>query len=916
MTDTWINLTNGPPNVADFLSTGGLGPAAVIDKSAATLYFLGDGNVVTSLGASNTATVDLFANIATTAISTAAKILFVARRTAAGAYPMIMKPDPDQTLYTATGDALIAGVTAEGAPQIALAQAAILGILNRIRAKDASNRYWVIDDDAQEVHAGHFGAVADASYTEGTGVTTGTDSQPAIQALIDWRVYLKSGTASANRDCIIPAGGFRSNNQVQLSYGDTFRRVVLRGAGNSFPIGLGGTTVAFTDPAQPGVVNQGGRYSYVRDMALLSGGRAWILNNNIGSAPDAGAKAAGYDDRHMSAYFDPAQPLRSPRRRYAPHAAIAVDPYAGAAPAPTINAWAASTAYVFGQQITLASKLYICCHPGTSAASGGPSTTADWIKDGAIGLAAWWHYIGPSSLAQAYPTPAVAAFLPVATRIGYGKTFFSSDMPNRDVTVIGFAVGLVTQPSGADGNGDFVGLQNFSTSFTPVSMSISQTQARSNSLNRVGAVQGHTFMTGLMHGKQNGRIAGVWTDCNMGAMQQIFECSTTGSSGGLTVNNIYVEGIQRIGTFYGNTAQSDAFVFVGGQIGFTHEDTNGKRGVPLTIVGSPAYAAQGSGYNAPVIFQGVLINNYKGALTLDCNFEMRNAQLTSYEATQTIANQAQARYLNTTASGLVPMRLAFKADQLIRYYAANETTLGATGGVTNPRNTATSRDNPASMFTPSLSPTNGGIETITNIQVPTAFGMGATQFFTTVSLSGRTLTFTSAQSAANLVLFQVVPGAVMSLTNGQRYYVTGRTGAGPYTFTATLLNGYAYDNGGVISYEGGTPDFTVASTITGYFQAGGVFTPSYPLFANFAAAAANLTSLDRGDGYSGHITTTSPVAAGDSLCVDQYVDSPLTADKLVSSVTAGVYPNAIITLNFPAGLTATKRRIPLWVRGS
>ena len=152
--------------------------------------------------------IGLFTAAGAVVIGSGINLVQTSGRSVAGVYPAryVRSAAADQNLYTAAGNALIAGVTAEGAPQIALAQTAILAILNLIRFVDSTGSYWEIEDTAQEVHAGHFGAVADASYTEGTGVTTGTDSQPAIQALIDWRVYLKSGTASANRDCVVPAG--------------------------------------------------------------------------------------------------------------------------------------------------------------------------------------------------------------------------------------------------------------------------------------------------------------------------------------------------------------------------------------------------------------------------------------------------------------------------------------------------------------------------------------------------------------------------------------------------------------------------------------------------------------------------------------------------------------------------------------
>ncbi len=56
-----------------------------------------------------------------------------------------------------------------------------------------------------------------------------------------------------------------------------------------------------------------------------------------------------------------------------------------------VPAWAPGTAYVLGAQATNANNLYTCIAPGTSAASGGPTTTAADITDGTV----HWKYVGP-----------------------------------------------------------------------------------------------------------------------------------------------------------------------------------------------------------------------------------------------------------------------------------------------------------------------------------------------------------------------------------------------------------------------------------------------------------------------------------------------------------------------------------------
>lgn len=54
--------------------------------------------------------------------------------------------------------------------------------------------------------------------------------------------------------------------------------------------------------------------------------------------------------------------------------------------------WAGTTAYTVGQRVTNAGRAYQCVTAGTSAGSGGPTTTATSIPDGAGALT--WRYLG------------------------------------------------------------------------------------------------------------------------------------------------------------------------------------------------------------------------------------------------------------------------------------------------------------------------------------------------------------------------------------------------------------------------------------------------------------------------------------------------------------------------------------------
>ena len=240
-------------------SLKGLAPAS---GGGTANYLRADGTWAAPAGSGGTSTaniavVDLFANIATLHPAAPVKFIMTTGRTTVGQYGAIYVKDPDQTQYTTTGSAFISAAASATA-----AQTDVLAILNRIRIQDGDGTYWVIDDDRQLVHAGHFGAIPDANYAYANGAMTGTDSSAAIQALIDWRTYLVRYTPSMCNPCIIPSGTFLLSKGLQLSYGNTFVDIILKGVRMSVAGGMNGsdgTILICNFSDHPAISIQGGR---------------------------------------------------------------------------------------------------------------------------------------------------------------------------------------------------------------------------------------------------------------------------------------------------------------------------------------------------------------------------------------------------------------------------------------------------------------------------------------------------------------------------------------------------------------------------------------------------------------------------------------------------------------------------------
>lgn len=817
--------------------------------------------------------------------------------------------DPDQTALTVIGQSWVNALTAG---EQAAASVAVLAILNRVRVKDADGIWWVIDDGAQTVDAGHFGAVSDASENYGAGTVSGTGNADAIQALIDWRVYLRQGTPSGEQECLIPAGMYRVERGLQLGYGDDFRTVRLRGAGRGRAARGGGTTLWFDFANQPGIAIHVGRSSGVSDMNLVSpGGRALIYNKQLGGIEHPSMTNFGIDDRDLTSWNDPAQPLRSAVLRYNPHAAIAFDPYAGAQPVAP-GAWTLNSAIAKGTYRIANGKLYLAREGGTTATSGtGPSAATGWkIVDGTV----VWSYIGPAGTAVAYPSAPGPAFLPAASRITYGKSVGSSKMPVDNVSIDGFAVGVAVMPGDADGNGDFLSLSDVSVINCPIIVSIGQTQARSNDFVRVDAAFFHTLLTGLSHGRQSGRTEGIWTECTGSSGIQLLNVGAQAAAGQHQFNGYYQEGLWRLGELSSAGATGSQITFNGGTISFYfHATTNGRRGVPLYLLGRDDSPTGAGGEAMVVTFRGTDLASFEGVASLRAsNVVFENASFSPNDVTS-VTTPWRARALNTLAGGVVVPLLQVKGDPVIRYVSQNETVPGAANATSARRGAASSRDVPASLFSSSLSPANAiSREEILN---PRVIGTLDKTQITAVSLSGRTLSFSgNGWSAGRADDAGLVPGAVLyDSGQGFVFIVMTRTGTAPnYSFTCQLQNGYWTDSGGTVRTE------QPFSPTLGHFRIaeGGLFTPNYPLFADCGANSATLTRVQRGDEWAGFIQTSAPVAVGDRLMADSFCDfDMLPSGGRVTAVTPGVFPAASITLAAPMRAAGVRKRFPLWVRG-
>jgi hypothetical protein len=187
---------------------------------------------------------------------------------------------------------------------------------------DAGTRggFWVWADNRLDIRM--HGAKADARYTGSTWV--GTDNAHIIQDCLDAHIYF-----NVAGEVFVPSGRFLISKTIHLGYGHRgFTAGRLVGVGASGWAELGGSAIIANFSDGPAIASQGGRRNTVRGIALRGVNFEWIRDKKLGIY----GTAPHLDDLDPANWVDPALHANADSR-YAPYAAIAIDPYSGVRPA-------------------------------------------------------------------------------------------------------------------------------------------------------------------------------------------------------------------------------------------------------------------------------------------------------------------------------------------------------------------------------------------------------------------------------------------------------------------------------------------------------------------------------------------------------------------------------------------------------
>jgi hypothetical protein len=687
-----------------------------------------------------------------------------------------------------------------------------------------------------------FGGYDDGAKPYASRTVTGTDNAPAMNALLYYCQYYGYSTAW------VPAGKYTFYDTIHAGFGGgtlgQYSHINIRGAGalyagHSILPGFPGTALysAFSD--RPLLSVQGQRDCTISDMTFVGLYSKYIIDNNLAVTNGLQIYNPSFDDRDISNWWDPnLSPMQD--GRYTPYAAIAVDPFSGTRP--SLVAWAPSTAYQTGDVRFVNSKVYVARNYGTSASSGGPSGTTATEADGTM----IWVYMGPYSAGSpnqyvSYNDVSYPSYSGVgSTQYGKGQ---SSKITVERCNFEGFVSTIVVQPSGFDGNGDFLTVKDCLIQFTKYAVEICQTQSRNVHVTNVTGNQIFTFLEGAAHGKRQGRFQGPVINLSLSNTMNLFN-ALAAYLAELTFQDCYIESLDRLGNLMGSAGKP--VIFIAGDMNMLTVTYNNFRGVPDNhLSGSTTRHTGATSCSSPIMFIGTALNFERVCVLLAQDLYTRSGLVQDVTNTGThlpfyvaLANNALAGGLVTPQFGSQPS--SNKTDFAHQFIVRNVTD-GNSGGV---------RPLSGGLFGDAQriygSPFYIRKLQMLGLNAPVDVGRKYSDLpkqsrFPDLALNGRILTGTFFQSPAAAESAFLMPGDVLlDESTGKTFFI--------YSFDTTTKLMKAYLQNGFTGPAGSETIYGTFSTTVGNFTActGRRCTFNTPLFVSNLATKTLTGDLTNG----------------------------------------------------------------------
>ncbi|SEF14592.1 hypothetical protein SAMN05444161_8988 [Rhizobiales bacterium GAS191] len=528
---------------------------------------------------------------------------------------------------------------------------------------------------------------------------------------------------------------------------------------------------------------------------------------------------------------------------------------------------------------------------------------ANWLDPGLVVEAGGRHtpyaafavdpYSGAAS-SPAYPLVAYPSF--VGSQTQYDKAY-SSDTLIEDCYIGGFDTGIVVQPSGADGNGDFTKVRTCLIEYCRWAISVGQTQSRGVHVSDTNFSNVFCIFATDIHGKQEGKFGAPITNCSASECLNILSFGSTSIVGPVELINFYSEGGWRIGDVSPTTSDETSIEFRGCQFAF--DGQNDVRGVPAKVMGSA---------NQPVTikFDGGVFSNFPSVVNLD--FAPSDLKLDGTlivpQSTRTLAYQMFAH--NATGGGLIFNMLgslSIRGGQRLKYVPYNLDTLAAAGAVIIGPRQLSNRSRCSCIYIEKLVEMSGADGD--GVYNSPLIGLIDKTLITHASVSDKTLTFSmpAGYTAASFQLYGPSNGDVLwDSSTGSVFFVSDVKGL---EVTAVLQNNYKAVGGGHYS------TLTPIPLTTGYFYVGvsRVYTPDYYLQGDFSTRSLTIANCGRSDGYNAFMTTS--LARNDYLYYDPIRTAILAPAN--GKINAPIVAGSLVVSGYP-GLTVTGKRLEIFIR--
>ena len=495
--------------------------------------------------------------------------------------------------------------------------------------------------------------------------------------------------------------------------------------------------------------------------------------------------------------------------------------------------------------------------------------------------------------AGSYPDANYPAFLDPQAQ--YNKTF-SSDILISNVGIRAVNTALVVQPGDFDANADFVKIVNCNFENCKYGISVGNGQSRNVEVrNLIGAVM-FVALTNAVHGRRVGRFGGTISNVSLGGfIGRVFEFGSTTQLGTTLFTTMYVETLDRIGDFTGDTSSEGTLTFDSCLFSFRH--TN-ERGVPASLMGesnSSNIVFRACRFvNAPSVYSFKLPRVY----FKQCSVHAASRDSGVVPLYEAFAHNALSGGVMLDPLNLRPQQIRFSRADLSTGTIVDD--LGPDEGFFQ----QSGRDTCIPLAVWEFSRESERYSTPTRKRF-NYFERSRNSHFASVDLAGKTLTLVfNSLTDHEAMRLGVLPGDVIrDKTTGMVFFIRSRTGT---TVVAEAQNNYRDIGGGsFVTLE----PFDTASGGLQFINAR-FFSPSYLTMGDFAAGSAVATAVARNDGYSAYLD--SDVVPGDYLFAD------LDPDRIFASGEAEVISidTAADTMTFAGNARASvsRKHLSQWIR--